>query len=82
MLWAQLSGKVPADHERFEDVLTSNVFGTIRYVPLRTGLVPILARVAGDDSSELRLLLENIDGSRTSSGRGWTSGLGMVASPM
>lgn len=62
MLSAQLSGKVPIDHEQFEDVLTSNVFGTLRYVPLHTGLIPILSRVTGDDSSELRALLEDIDG--------------------
>ena len=53
MLWAQLSGKAPVDHGRSEDVLTSNVFGALRYVPLRAGVVAILSRAAGDHAAIL-----------------------------
>lgn len=42
MLEAQLRGKLTGEQENLEDLLTSNVFGSIKYVPLEEGLLPIL----------------------------------------
>ena len=43
MLQAQLRGKLSRKEEDMEDLLTSNVFGSIKYVSLSEGLAPILA---------------------------------------
>lgn len=42
MLAAQLRGKLTRREEDLEDLLTSNVFGSIRYVPSPDGLIPLL----------------------------------------
>ena len=43
-----------------EDILTSNVFGVFKYVPLQDGLLPFLARAeASDGRQPLRFLFEN-----------------------
>jgi hypothetical protein len=48
MVHAELHSKLSQDgagaHERMEDVLTSNVFGLIRYLPPESGLIPWLER--------------------------------------
>lgn len=62
MLQAQLSRKLSVDDERSEDLLTSNVFGMIRYVPTQSGLVPILSRATGNHGSEFSALLQHVDG--------------------
>jgi hypothetical protein len=43
MLQAQLKGKLTREEENLEDLLTSNVFGSIKYLPPEEGLLPILA---------------------------------------
>lgn len=43
MLQAQLKGKLTRAEENMEDLLTSNVFGSIKYVTPQEGLEPILA---------------------------------------
>lgn len=43
MLQAQLEGKLTRAEENMEDLLTSNVFGSIKYVAPEEGLGPILA---------------------------------------
>lgn len=42
MLQAQLRGKLTREEENLEDLLTSNVFGSIKYVPLDEGLKRLL----------------------------------------
>lgn len=49
MLAAQLRGKLTRKEEDLEDLLTSNVFGSIRYSPPEKGLIPLLA--AAEDSN-------------------------------
>lgn len=52
MIFAELQGKLGQNHsrahERAEDVLTSTVFGLLRYLPLEAWLVPLLSRVRTD----------------------------------
>jgi hypothetical protein len=43
MLQAQLRGKLTRKEEDLEDLLTSNVFGSIKYVPSEDALLPLLA---------------------------------------
>jgi len=43
MLPAILHGKLSRDQENMEDVLTSNVFGLLKYVPPGEGVLPLLA---------------------------------------
>lgn len=43
MLQAQLSGKLTRHEQDLEDLLTSNVFGSIKYVPIELGLIPLLS---------------------------------------
>jgi hypothetical protein len=49
MLMAQLKGKLTRREEDMEDLLTSNVFGSFKYVPPEEGLVPFLARAVQVD---------------------------------
>ncbi|HUX02753.1 MAG TPA: hypothetical protein VMY35_17460, partial [Phycisphaerae bacterium] len=48
MIEADLRGKLGRDaslaHDRAEDLLTSTVFGVLRYIPERTGVFPALMR--------------------------------------
>lgn len=48
MLEAQLHGKLSVEQERLEDLLTSNVFGSIKYVPFEKGLIPLLRNVENE----------------------------------
>ncbi|WP_437191133.1 hypothetical protein [Planctomicrobium sp. SH527] len=43
MLEALLRGKLSREQENMEDVLTSNVFGLLRYLPPHEGVLPLLA---------------------------------------
>ena len=43
MLAAQIKGKLTRKEEDLEDLLTSNVFGSIKYVPPENGLIPLLS---------------------------------------
>lgn len=43
MLQAQLKGKLTRGEEDLEDLLTSNVFGSIKYIPPEEALLPLLA---------------------------------------
>lgn len=43
MLQALLNGKLSREQENMEDILTSNVFGLLKYVPAREGLLKYLA---------------------------------------
>jgi len=59
MLAAQIHGKLKREEEDLEDLLTSNVFGSIQYIPPEDGLVPILsAAERADGSQPLRELSE------------------------
>lgn len=49
MLAAQLRGKLTRKEEDLEDLLTSNVFGSIKYTDSEKGLIPLLA--AAEDSN-------------------------------
>lgn len=49
MLAAQLKGKLTRKEENKEDLLTSNVFGSIKYVPYEEGLIPLLSSVEDID---------------------------------
>jgi hypothetical protein len=44
MLMALLHGKLSRDQENMEDILTSNVFGILKYLPPGTALVPFLRK--------------------------------------
>jgi hypothetical protein len=62
MIDAELRGKLGADgsraHDRAEDLLTSTVFGLLRYLPISEGLLPFLGRArpvqTGDLGSHVR----------------------------
>ena len=47
MLAAQLHGKLTRSEEDLEDLLTSNVFGTLKYVSPSDGLLPVMSRAIG-----------------------------------
>jgi hypothetical protein len=53
VLYAQLHGKLRWEQETLEDLLTSNVFGALKYVPASLGLVPFLRRAEGKRAPEL-----------------------------
>lgn len=42
LLQALLKGKLTHEEENMEDLLTSNVFGSIKYVPIQDALLPLL----------------------------------------
>lgn len=46
MLMALLRGKLSRDQENMEDILTSNVFGTFKYLPPQDALLPFLSNAA------------------------------------
>lgn len=54
MLVTQLKGKLTRREEDLEDLLTSNVFGSIQYTPNEKGLIPLLS--AAEDSNGLNPL--------------------------
>ena len=58
MIQAELKGKVP-EVENKEDVLTSNVFGLIKYLPPKEGLLKIL-EAAKDYSDNRKTLPDNL----------------------
>jgi len=59
MLAAQIHGKLKREEEDLEDLLTSNVFGSIQYIPPEDGLVPVLSAAERVDGSQpLRELTE------------------------
>jgi len=49
MFEAQLKGKFTREEEDLEDLLTSNVFGAIKYVTYREGLIPLLSEAERSD---------------------------------
>lgn len=51
MLEAELEGKLP-EVENYEDVLTSNVFGTIKYLPFEEGLLQILSEAVNHGTDD------------------------------
>lgn len=46
MLMALLRGKLSRDQENMEDILTSNVFGVLKYLPPGNVLVPFLSKAS------------------------------------
>jgi len=58
MLQAELHGKLP-EIERMEDVLTSNIFGMIKYMPPSVGIFNILS-CAKDYSKDRKPLIDNL----------------------
>jgi hypothetical protein len=51
MFEAQLRGKLTREEEDLEDLLTSNVFGAIKYVPYREGLIALVSEAERRDGS-------------------------------
>ncbi len=60
MLAAQLRGKLTRQEEDLEDLLTSNVFGSIQYVPKEKGLIPLLSAAEDSNGSNPLKKLPNI----------------------
>jgi hypothetical protein len=52
MFEAQLKGKLTREEEDLEDLLTSNVFGAIKYVHYIEGLMPLLSEAETGDGSK------------------------------
>lgn len=65
MLHAQLHGKLSREQENLEDILTSNVFGTLSYLSAGDGIMRLLARCEGEVTAELRRCLEELSLSDT-----------------
>ena len=63
MLQALLKGKLSREQENMEDILTSNVFGLLKYVPPEEGLLNYLALAEDKDGKYLGSLN---DGSKVS----------------
>lgn len=61
MLQAQLKGKLTRREEDMEDLLTSNVFGSIKYLPPEDGLLPILVNSQDSDGNPPNFDLQNIN---------------------
>jgi len=55
VIQALLKGKLSADQENMEDILTSNVFGLLRYLPPEHGLLPFLAHASSHDGRKLEM---------------------------
>ncbi|MFA5771962.1 MAG: hypothetical protein WC974_04445 [Thermoplasmata archaeon] len=51
MLMAQLKGKLTREEEGLEDLLTSNVFGSIKYIPYDDGLISLLHAAESADGT-------------------------------
>jgi hypothetical protein len=51
MLEALLRGKLTRNEEDLEDLLTSNIFGSVKYVSKEFGLIPILSHAEREDGS-------------------------------
>lgn len=49
MLVALLHGKLSREQENIEDILTSNVFGVLKYLPPGTVLIPFLSKASTPD---------------------------------
>lgn len=60
MLAAQLRGKLTRQEEDLEDLLTSNVFGSIQYAPKEKGLIPLLSAAEDSNGSNPLKKLPNI----------------------
>ena len=59
MIFAETMGKFSERGERSEDMLTSTVFGLLRYIDVERGILPILQRAThhtrqGPDASDAR----------------------------
>jgi hypothetical protein len=48
MLQAQLKGKLTREEQNLEDLLTSNVFGSFKYVSAEDGILPLLLNCQND----------------------------------
>ena len=59
MLEAQLNGKLPLKYERLEDLLTSNVFGCLKYIPYKDGLHLILENSVDEGNKKPTILADN-----------------------
>jgi hypothetical protein len=55
MIHALLKGKLSTDQANMEDILTSNVFGLLRYLPAERGLLPFLAKARCLDGRRLKM---------------------------
>jgi len=49
MFQAQLKGKLTRAEENLEDLLTSNVFGCLKYLPAEDGILPLLRATKNED---------------------------------
>lgn len=64
MLQAQLRGKLTREEENLEDLLTSNVFGSFKYLPPEDGLLPLLASSVDSNGNALPFDLQPISRER------------------
>jgi hypothetical protein len=55
VIHALLNGKLSTDQENMEDILTSNVFGLLRYLPAEHDLLPFLAHASSHDGRKLEM---------------------------
>jgi hypothetical protein len=53
MLRALIHGKLSSEQENMEDILTSNVFGVLQHLPIRSGLWPFITLAAAVDRTRL-----------------------------
>jgi hypothetical protein len=60
MLQAQLRGKLTREEEDMEDLLTSNVFGSISYMAPEEGLLPLLSNSQDRDGNSPVINLNNV----------------------
>jgi len=51
MLIAQLKGKLTREEEDLEDLLTSNIFGSLKYLAAEVGIMPLLSAVEKIDKT-------------------------------
>ena len=74
MLQAQLRGKLTRSEQQLEDLITSDVFGLLKYVPPNDGLEHLLQLVVREDGSKPfeNLSIANAEYPlMVSIGRGW-----------
>jgi len=62
MLAAQLHGKLTREEENLEDLLTSNVFGTFKYLAPELGLIPFFQQARDLDGNPINSDLSQLSG--------------------
>lgn len=81
MLVALLHGKLSRDQENMEDILTSNVFGVMRYLPPAIALFPFISKASSPEGVKPLAALSVDMRAEMVSGRGYMSRVALAASP-